>query len=149
MNLGEAGQFLIVMLAPTLLAGAVLAVPPAVRMVRRRVRRRQVNDLLQPSRPPIEQLAADLRRLLRRHESMRQSTTVAMRARHLHAIEAAIGDCALDAARALGVAGPERPVTHQRMSLSTPELRCLLRALADAGLVLVTASGLLAADGSS
>jgi hypothetical protein len=33
--------------------------------------------------------------------------------------------------------------------LSTPELRRLLRALADAGLILVAAPGLMAADGFS
>jgi hypothetical protein len=147
MNVGEASQIVLVMLAPTLLAGGGLMAPRAVRTLRRRLRRRRAEYLLQPARPPIEQLAADLRRLLQRHEATRQATHLAMRARHLQAIEAAIGDCAIEAAHALGVAGPDRPAPHRRAPLPTPELRQLLRALVDAGLVLVAAPGLLAVDG--
>jgi len=99
-----------------------------------------------PTHVPIEQLAADLRRLLQRHEAIRQSTDVAMRARHLRAIQAAIGDCATEAAEALGLACPDRTT---RVALSTAELRRLLRALVDAGLVLVPATGLLTADAHS
>jgi hypothetical protein len=149
MSVAEASQFVIVMLAPTLLAGGILVVPRAVRAARRRTRRRRADDLLQPVCPPIEQLAADLRRLLRRHEATKQSTYLAMRARHLQAIEAAIGDCAMEAAQALGVASPDQLASRQRTPLSTPELRRLLRALADAGLILVAAPGLMAADGFS
>ncbi len=144
MGIAEAGQYVAVMLAPTMLVGAGLLTPRAVRALQRRVRRG--DEALEVRRPPIEQLAADLRRLLQRHESLKRATDVAMRARHLQAIEAAIGDCATEAARALGVPVPDRSA---RNVLSTPELRRLLRALADAGLMLAPMTGLLAADGHS
>ena len=44
-----------------------------------------------PAGPPIEQLAADLRRLLRLHGELLDSAHLAMRAHRLWAIEAAIG----------------------------------------------------------
>ncbi len=144
MNVAEAGQFVVVMLAPTLLVGAGLLVPRVYRSARRLVKQRRVEEILAPQHPPIEHLAADLRRLLQRHDALKQSTDVAMRVRHLQALESAISDCATEAAQALGVPYPER---HERSPLPIPELRRLLRALADAGLVLVPATGLTASDG--
>ena len=70
--------------------------------------RRPATDA-QPIGPPIEQLAADLRRLLQRHDDLKRSTAVAMRAQKLRATEAAITDCAIDAARALDLPCPEEP----------------------------------------
>ena len=64
-----------------------------------------------------------------------------MRAHHLSAIEGAITDCAVLAAAALGVPHPAVP---RHSALTTTELKRLLRALADAGLVLPTGVGLLA-----
>ncbi|MDQ6617507.1 MAG: hypothetical protein M3083_22860 [Actinomycetota bacterium] len=146
MDVTEAGQVVVIMLSPTLLLGAGLLAPKVIRAVRRRVRRRRANDVLRPIHPPIEQLAADLRRLLQRHDAVKQSTDVAVRARHLRAIEAAIADCAGEAAHALGLPCPDRP---KHGALTTPALCVLLRALADAGLVLVPGAGLLTADGLS
>ncbi len=147
MGLAEAVQFVILILAPAAIFAAGLMLPRTVRLGRRRWRGRTGRrrgqrsfDLAMPSRPPIEFLAADIRRLLRRHEAVLRSTDVAVRARHLHALEAAIGDCAAQAAEALGVTCPQRP-THG--ALPTPELRRLLRSLAEAGLVLEPATGLL------
>jgi hypothetical protein len=144
MNVAEAGQFVVVMLAPTLLVGAGLLVPRVYRSVRRFVKQQRAQEIIEPQRPPIEHLAADLRRLLQRHDALKQSTDVAMRARHLEALEAAIGDCAIDAAQALGIPCPER---HERSPMPIPDLRRLLRALADAGLVLAPATGLMASEG--
>ena len=144
MDAAETIQFLAVMLAPTLLVGGGLLLPRTVRATRRWVMRRRVDDTPQPRHPPIEQLASDLRRLLQRHDDLKGATDVAMRARHLKAIEAAIGDCASEAAMALELPCPER-ADHR--PLTVPELRRLLRTLADAGLMLVPTAGLLAADG--
>ena len=95
-----------------------------------RRRRRQAEG---PVGPPLERTAADLRRLLAEHRAVRASAAVAVRGAHLRALEAAIGDAALDAARAVGVPAPEHP---GREPLSAAELRDLLAALAAAGLVL-------------
>jgi len=146
MNVTEAAQYLAVMLAPTVLVGCGLMFPRAVGAVHRRMTRRRARDTPPLSHPPIEQVAADLRRLLERHETLKRSPGVAMRGRHLLALEAAIGDCAIDAARALDLPIPGR---SERGVLPTPEVRRLLRALTDAGLVLAPKTGLLAADGHS
>ncbi len=86
-----------------------------------------------PIGPPIEQLAADLRRLLRLHGELSTSAHLAMRAHRLWAVEAAIGVRALEAAKALGVPHrePDRPG-----ELGRTELAELLRALGRAGMVL-------------
>jgi hypothetical protein len=144
MDVAKAGQILALMLSPTVAIWAALNAPRAVRAVRRRVTKPDPEAALLASHPPIEQLAIDLRRLLQRHEVLRQSGDVAMRVHRLRGLEAAISDCATDAARALGLPCPERP---PHSALTTPELRRLLRSLADAGLVLPPSVGLLAADG--
>jgi hypothetical protein len=143
MDVAKVGQLGVILLAPALAFGAAIHVPRAVGALCRLVRERAARRYPHPAGPPIEQLATDLRRLLRQHDTIRRSTGVTMRAHHLWAIEGAITDCAVQAARALGVPHPERP-THG--ALSTPELRRLLRALADAGLVLPSGAGLLGAD---
>ena len=146
MDTAEAIQFVAVMLAPTVLVGTGLLLPRTVRAVGRWRKRHRVDDTMQPRHAPIEELAADLRRLLQRHDALKRANDVAMRARHLKALEAAIGDCAIEAALALDLPCPER---DDRRALSVPELRTLLRALADAGLMLVPATGLFAAEGHS
>ena len=100
----------------------------------------------QPLGPPIEQLAADLRRLLRLHESLTVSAHLAMRAHRLWAVEAAIGMRAVEAARALDIAHrePERPG-----ALTRDELLQLLTALAAAGLVLPAKVGPFTSTGDS
>jgi hypothetical protein len=143
MDVAVAGQFALVFLLPTALLATGLAGPRAIRTLRRRVRHCRAADTARPAGPPIEHLAADLRRLLRRHDALKASPAVASRGRHLQAIEAAIADCAAEAARALGLACPERP---RHAVLATADLRRLLRALTDAGLMLVPATGLLAAE---
>lgn len=140
MDVAKAGEILVIMLSPTLAIGTALYLPRAVRAIRRAVRGRRDAEALRPTSPPIEQLAADLRRLLLEHDTMRRSTSVAMRAKHLRALEGAITDCALDAAVALGVPCPDR----SGRAMSTAELRGLLTALAHAGLVLPPAVALLA-----
>jgi hypothetical protein len=130
-----------IMLAPSAAVGAAVGAvfygPRAVRYLRRRMQR----DYPQPDGPPIEQLAADLRRLVRQHHAVKRAPDLLMRAHHLYAIEGAITDCAVQAAVALGVPHPQVP---RHSVLTTTELKRLLRTLADAGLVLPTGVGLLA-----
>jgi hypothetical protein len=133
----------VLMLSPTLLIATALYAPRGVRVVWRRLVDWRDDSTPQPSGPPIEQLAADLRRLLWHHDRLKQSTDVARRAWHLRALESAITDCATQAARALDVPYPDPP-THG--GFDKPQLRRLLRALAAAGLVLPPAVGLLAPD---
>jgi hypothetical protein len=141
MDVFEVGQVVVLMVAPTSVIGAALFCPRAIRAVRRLVPARVEVD--EPSGAPIEQLASDLRRLLQRHGMLKLSPGIAQRAHHL-AVEAAISDCATEAARALGVPYRDPP---RRRPLSIPELRVLLGSLAAAGLVLSPATGLFAADG--
>ncbi len=143
MDIGKAGQWTIIMAFPALAFGAAVHLPRAVRALYRMAQERAERQQPRPGGPPIEQLAADLRRLLHQHDAVRRSPDVVMRAHRLWALEGAITDCAIPAARALGLAHPEPPV---RGGLPTPELRRLLRALADAGLVLPSGVGLLGAD---
>jgi DNA-binding transcriptional ArsR family regulator len=145
MDVVKVGQVALLLLMPTLAVVAALNVPRGIRVVRRLAAKRKVDTIPQSSGPPIEQLAADLRRLLQEHERLRRSTGMAMRGRHLLALESAITDCATAAASALDLPVPDRP-THS--GLAAPELRRLLRSLVDAGLVLPPAIGLLAADGN-
>jgi hypothetical protein len=143
MNVGKVSEIVAIMLAPTVAVGAALYLPRGIRAVRRALRERAAAANPRPSQPPIEDVAADLRRLLLRHEAVKHTTDVAMRAQHLRALEGAITDCAFEAARSLDLPCPARPA---RGALATPDLRRLLRALADAGLVLPPAVGLLADD---
>jgi hypothetical protein len=127
--------------------GAALHLPGVVRALRRGLRDRigaqRAANRFEPAGPPIEQLAFDLRRLLHQHDAVRCSIDAAMRARRLQAIEWAISDCAVQAARALDVPCPDRPGP---VPLEKPQLRRVLRALAAAGLVLPMRAGLLQTD---
>jgi hypothetical protein len=98
----------------------------------------------EPLGPPIQQLAVDLRRLLRLHQELTESAHLAMRAHRLWAVEAAIGTRALEAAKALDVPHPEpeRPGVLNRTELSE-----LLSALSSAGLVLPEKVGPFIGDG--
>jgi hypothetical protein len=98
----------------------------------------------EPFGPPIEQLAADLRRLLRLHGELTASAHLAMRAHRLWAVEAAIGARAIEAARALGVAHPE-VAPHE--TLTRRQLHDLLMSVAAAGLVLPARVGPFTSDG--
>jgi hypothetical protein len=73
----KAGEIVILMLAPTLLIGATVCGPPIVRAVLLRLADRRTRNSPQPSRPPIEQLAVDLRRLLWLHHTTKQAPDAA------------------------------------------------------------------------
>jgi hypothetical protein len=155
----KAGEIVILMLAPTLLIGAAVRGPRIARAVLLRLADRRARNNPQPTRPPIEQLAADLRRLLWLHHTTKQATDalrrrerpgdpdttviVAIRTRRLWAMEGAIARCATQAADALDVAHPDMPL---HSGLGTSHLRRLLRNLAEAGLVLPPTVGLLGPD---
>jgi hypothetical protein len=129
--------------SPTVIIWAGIQVPKLVRwqVNAQRERKQSRNGT---NRIPIEQLAADLRRLLARYEAVRRSPQLAMRAHHLWALEAALADCACAAADSLGVPHQPRP-PHGRLPVS--QLHQLLRDLADAGLVLPANVRWLTADG--
>jgi hypothetical protein len=116
-------------LTPTAVAGAAVLLPRAVRALRRRL----ASGPPQPAGPPLEQVAADLRRLLAEHRRVARSPQLPARGRRLQALEAALTDRALDAARALELEAPERPV-HGALALAA--LRALLVDLARSGVVL-------------
>jgi hypothetical protein len=134
------GQIVVVLLSSALLIragfGVQRVVPPA-----RRVFGRRAQPSLQPSNPPIEKIAADLRRMLWRHDRLARSTPVAMSSRQLRALEAAISTAAVQAARGLGVSHPDAPAFG---GFDTAELRHLLRALTAEGLMLPPEVGLMA-----
>jgi hypothetical protein len=109
-----------------------------------RIRGRRAELSLEPSGPPIEQLAADLRRLLWRHDRMTRGSGAGSQLGWMQALEAAISARAMQAARALGVPYLDPPACG---GLGTVELRRLLRALAAEGLVLPEEVGLLAPGG--
>jgi hypothetical protein len=140
----KVGLIVLLLLSPALLVEATIYGPCCVRAVWRLVSRRAETNP-QPTDPPIEQIAADLRRLLWQHDMLMRSADCATRdgARRLRAAEAAITERATQAARALNV--PHRPVFGR---LDTPQLRRLLRTLTAEGLVLPPAVGLLSPDSS-
>jgi hypothetical protein len=142
-NVLDVGKLVLIVSTPTLLGAAIIFVPrwwsaAADYWAGRRPQPPQ------PAGPPIEQLAADLRRLLRLHESLTASAHLAMRAHRLWAVEAAIAMRAIEAARALDVPHrePDRPG-----ALTRDELLLLLTALSAAGLVLPAVVGPFTSDG--
>ena len=140
MDLTRAAQFALVMLSPTLIFGAAVYLPRLARAVWDRV---HPEEPVAPLPRPIEQLARDLHRLLHEHQGLLHTTEVALQARRLRAVEAAITDCALEAAGALGVPAPDRPGPS---GLRPAALGRLLRDLAGAGLVLPRGVELLDGD---
>jgi hypothetical protein len=142
MDVSRVTEIVLLMLFPTLVVEGALHLPGGIRRARRLAEARHPDTNLQPSHPPIEQLAADLRRLLRQHDAIRQAPGMAMRGRHLRALEGAITDCAVEAASALGLPYPDRPAHG---ALSRPQLRHLLDTLTSSGLTLPPATGFLAA----
>jgi hypothetical protein len=86
------------------LTGAVLYAPSAAnRVVEWWGRLREASRGPQPTGLPIEQLAADLRRLLYEHERLTRSRSEWQRVHHLRACELALHDRAEEAAVALGL----------------------------------------------
>jgi hypothetical protein len=137
------GRLVLIILAPSLLGGIIVSAPRWWGAITRVIPERGSHDP-KPAGPPIEQLAADLRRLLRLHHDLTVSAHLAMRAHRLWAIENAIGVRAVEAARALDVPHrePEPPG-----GLTRDELSGLLYALGDAGLVLPAKVGPFTGDG--
>jgi hypothetical protein len=143
MNVLPAVQLLLLAVTPTVL-GAIVITAPRWMAALGRLRPEPPSDTPEPVGLPIEQLAADLRRLLRLHDDLTVSAHLAMRAHRLWAVEAAIAVRAAEAAKALDVPCPEPPVPG---SIDRVALRRLLIALADAGLVLPDTVGPFTKDG--
>jgi hypothetical protein len=142
-NVLDAGKLILIVATPTLLGAVVIYAPKWCGLVADKWARLRPPPPA-PFGPPIEQLAADLRRLLRLHGEMVSSAHLAMRAHRLWAIEAAIGVRAIEAARALDVPHrePEMPG-----ALTRSELLDLLNALAACGLILPAKVGPFTSDG--
>ena len=143
MNLLDWGRLVLIILAPTAIGFIAVSAPRWCSAIARRWPERTSREP-QPIGPPIEQLAADLRRLLRLHGTMTAGAHHAIRANRLWAIEAAISVRAVEAAKALDVPHRE-PVKPD--ALSRDELAALLYALGDAGLVLPAKVGPFTGDG--
>ena len=143
MSLLDVGKLALITVTPTLIGAAVVYSPRWwAALVKVWPHRRPEEP--QPAGPPIERLAADLRRLLRLHEELTRSAHIAMLAHRLWAVEAAIGARAVEAARALDV--PHREPGQLEM-LSRTELARLLQDLARAGLTLPSPVGPFTMDG--
>ncbi len=143
MTILDVGKLALIVATPTLIGAVVVTAPRWCAFLAGLWPDRRENEPV-PIGPPIQQLAADLRRLLRLHSELSASAHLAMRAHRLWAVEAAIGGRAVEAAKALGV--PHRdPATPG--ALNRGELAELLRALAAAGLVLPEKVGPFVADG--
>ena len=139
LTVGGADQAVILALASAFALGMGWVADRPVRAVWRRIRRRRAERAMRPAGPPIEEIAADLRRMLREHDRAVRSGRVATTARRVRALEASISTAALQAARALQLAHP-KPAPYQ--GLETWQLRGLLRALRAEGLVLPADVGL-------
>jgi hypothetical protein len=92
-----------------------------------------------PANPPIEQIAADLRRMLRTNDRVVGTRHIATTSRRVRALEAAISTSALQAAWALEVT---HPTTAPYSGLETYQPRRLLQALTAEGLALPADLGL-------
>jgi integrase len=136
-DLIDVGKLVLIVLAPTLIGGIAVSAPKWMGAIARAWPERGSRDP-KPLGPPIEQLAVDLRRLLRLHAELSASAHLAMRAHRLWAVEAAIGVRVIEAADALDVPHrePERPG-----ALTRDELSGLLYALVDACLLLTSNFG--------
>lgn len=138
MTVTRMALFLLIVLTPTLVGFAFLTAPRWVGALLRALPERHEVRGPQPVGRPIEQLAADLRRLIRLHGELSESAHLATRAQRLWSVEAAIGARAVEAAQALDVPHPVPPADG---CLGREELGALLRALTAAGLVLPTSVG--------
>ncbi len=118
------------LLAPSVVLGAVLALPKWVAAAgeARRRRRRRSGKLMTPSGPPLERLAADLRRLRIQRADPRRSRVQREGAR------LAYEDVIQQAAHALGIAH-DLDGAHGRFGREVELLR-IEQALLDAGFVL-------------
>ena len=114
---------------PAAVAGALVLLPRVVRAARRRL----TPTPPLPAGPPLEQVAADLRRLLAEHRRVARSPHLPARGRRFMALEGALTDRAVDAARALELEVPARPAGG---TLPVPALQALLTDPASSGVVL-------------
>lgn len=143
MNAFDVSKLALIVATPTLLGVVVVYAPKwCTRVADLWTRLRPPPPA--PLGPPIEQLAADLRRLLRLHGEIMASAHMSMRAHRLWSIEAAIGARAIEAARALDVPHREPELLG---FLTRSELLDLLNALAACGLVLPAKVGPFTSDG--
>jgi hypothetical protein len=142
-NFLDWGRLVLIILAPTAIGFIAVSAPRWWGAIARRWPERTSTEP-QPIGPPIEQLAVDLRRLLRLHATMTAGAHHAILANRLWAVEAAISVRAVEAAKALDVPHRE-PVKPE--TLSRDELAALLYALGDAGLVLPAKVGPFTGDG--
>ncbi|MFD7159087.1 hypothetical protein ACFV9C_31135 [Kribbella sp. NPDC059898] len=131
-----------VVAAAILVAIAGSAALDAAMVLRRSVRSRRPSVALQPAGPPIEEIAAALRQLLWDHDELLRSPERVAPAGRLRWLEKRIGDRAVQAAQAIEVSHPSRPVG----GYSRPQLGRLLHELTCAGLVLPRSVVLLAPD---
>jgi hypothetical protein len=142
-NVLDVGKLVLIVSTPTLLGAAIIYAPKCWAAIADYWEARRPQPPT-PLGPPIEQLAADLRRLLRLHSSLTASAHLAMRAHRLWAVEAAIGMRAIEAARALDIPHREPDMPG---ALTRDELLKLLTELASAGLVLPAKVGPFTSDG--
>lgn len=136
--------FLLIVLTPTLLGVLVISAPRWTAALGRRLPDPHAPLLAPPPRLPIEQLAADLRRLIRLHGELSASAQPAARAVRLWSVEAAISARAVEAAQSLEVPFDD-PTAFG--GVDRARLTRLLHDLSRAGLVLPTRVGPFTADG--
>jgi hypothetical protein len=137
------GEIVILALSPTLAYGMGCWAKRGVRAARRRTSTRRDERAMRSPNQPIEQIAADLRRMLRTHDGVVRTRHIATTDRRVRALEAAISTSAVQAARALEVSHPQ-PAPYG--GLETSQLRQLLQALRAEGLVLAADVGLTQPD---
>ena len=143
MTLLDASRLVLAFAAPGLAIAAVRYVPRWCAALAEHRRRRRSPEAV-PYGPPIERLAADLRRLLRLHGELAASAHSAYCAHRLWAVEAAISTRAIEAAMALEVPHPH---PDRAAALTRSEISALLAGLAAAGLVLPSRIGGFTTDG--
>jgi hypothetical protein len=142
-DLLDVGRLVLIIITPTLIGATFIMAPRWCAAIARAWPERPSSEP-KPAGPPIEQLAVDLRRLLRLHGELTASAHLAIRAHRLWAVEAAIGVRAIEAARALDVPHREPELPG---ALNHDELSALLYALGDAGLVLPARVGPFTSEG--
>lgn len=143
MTLMDAGRIALIIATPPLVIVAAQQAPRWWRALAAKVEERRPVEP-RPYGLPIEQLAADLRRLLRLHGELTVSARPALCAHRVWAVEAAIGARAIEAATALGV---PHPWPDGAGLLTRTQLSALLTDLVSAGLVLPARACPFTSDG--
>jgi hypothetical protein len=140
----ESSRLVLLLAAPGIVLAGIRYVPRWYAAVAEHHHRRRRPSEPAPWGPPIERLAADLRRLLRLHGELAASAHTAYRAHRLWAVEAAISARAIEAAAALEIPHPH---PDRASSLTRTEISALLIGLSSAGLVLPARIGGFTTDG--